>query len=152
MGLVELKDISYQVELYSDTLEEIKGLYEEHNKELSTLKLDMNYEMYQKLEELGCLLVITCRKHGIIIGYIYFVLSNSLHYKTMRVAVEDLYFLKKEERKGRVGLNLFLFAEMVLKKFEINQVTFGTKTLKDNSSLFEYLGYKQIEKVYTKML
>ena len=67
-------------------------------------------------------------------------------------AVEDIYFLKKEYRKGRVGLKMFKFADALLKEQGVNRVIYNTKVHLDNSALFEYLGYKFIDKVFTKLL
>jgi GNAT superfamily N-acetyltransferase len=67
-------------------------------------------------------------------------------------AFEDIYYLKKEYRKGRVGLRLFQFAEDVLKKEGVNRVIMHTKVFLDNSRLFEYLGYKFTDKLFSKVL
>ena len=65
---------------------------------------------------------------------------------------EDIYFLKKEYRKGRVGLKMFQFAEKLLKEQGIDRIIYNTKVHSDNSSLFEYLGYSFMDKVFTKLL
>ena len=80
------------------------------------------------------------------------MLFRSLHYKTCKTAFEDIYFLKKEYRKGRTGIRLFQFAEKELRNEGVNRVVMHTKIHLDNSSLFEYLGYKLTDKLYTKIL
>ena len=75
-----------------------------------------------------------------------------LHYKTCLTAFEDIYFLKKEYRKGRVGIRLFQYAEKMLKEQGINRIIYNTKVHSDNTSLFEYLGYSFMDKVFTKLL
>jgi N-acetylglutamate synthase-like GNAT family acetyltransferase len=67
-------------------------------------------------------------------------------------AYEDIYFLKKEYRKGRIGLKMFQFAEKLLKEQGVQRIIYNTKVHSDNSSLFEYLGFKFIDKVFSKML
>jgi hypothetical protein len=144
------------VEPYLDCLPEIKVHLNEHYEELSVTKgnfpLDPNWETYIRLAEEGSLRVITCRKDGELIGYILFLLHYNLHYRTMLVALEDLYYLKKEERKGRTGINMFKYAEQYLKSAGVNRVIMGTKVHLDNSRLFEYLGYTFFEKLHSKML
>ena len=147
--------ITYQVEEYENCIEEIKPHYIKHYEELSVTKefdLDPDYEAYSNLATIGLIKVITCRKEGVLIGYIYFILSKNLHYKTMLVACEDIYYLEKSERKGRVGINLFKFAEQYLKSIGVNRIVYSTKVHLDNSRLFEYLGYSFIEKHYSKLI
>ena len=147
--------ITYQVEAYSDCIEEMKGHYEEHYDELSvtkTVALEPDYEAYYALERNGFSKVITCRKDGVLIGYIIFVITPHLHYKSCVTAMEDIYYVAKQERKGRVGIKLFQYAEQYLKSIGVNRVIYSTKIHLDNSRLFEYLGYSFIEKIYSKML
>lgn len=147
--------ITYQVEAYSDCIEEMKLHYDDHYNELSVtkdFKLDPNYEAYFSLEKNNLLKVITCRKDGTLIGYIIFVITPHLHYKSMITAAEDIYYLTKAERKGRVGIKLFQYAEQYLKSIGINRIIFTTKVHLDNSRIFEYLDYKYIEKVYSKLI
>ena len=95
---------------------------------------------------------ITCRNDAELIGYIIFFVSPHLHYKSCITATEDLYFVKKEFRKGRVGIKLFQYAEKVLKDRGVQRIVMHTKVHLDNTKLFEYLGYKQTDKVFSKIL
>jgi hypothetical protein len=148
--------ITYEVEEYEECIAEIRLHIDEHYKELSVTKsnfpLDPDWETYSRLAKERCLRVITCRKDGVLIGYIFFLLHYNLHYRTMFVALEDLYYLKKEERKGRTGINMFKYAEQYLKSVGVHRVIMGTKVHQDNSRLFEYLGYTFFEKLHSKML
>jgi hypothetical protein len=47
---------------------------------------------------------------------------------------------------------LFQYAEKVLRERDVNRIIMHTKLHLDNSKLFEYLGYKQTDKVFTKIL
>jgi len=147
--------VTYQVEAYSDCIEKMKEHYDDHYAELSvtkTVPLEPDYEAYFTLEKLGLSKVITCRKDNVLIGYIIFVITPHLHYKSCVTAVEDIYYVAKQERKGRVGIRLFQYAEQYLKSIGVHRIIYSTKTHLDNSKLFEYLGYSFIEKVYSKML
>ena len=147
--------ITYHVEKYEDCIPEIRLLIDEHYDELSVTKeyaLDPHWEAYSALAKENLLQCTTCRKDGVLIGYMFFILSYNLHYRTMLMATEDLYFLKKEERKGLVGIKLFKFTEKHLKSLNVNRVIVSTKVHLDNSRLFEYLKYKFIEKTYSKLL
>ena len=80
------------------------------------------------------------------------MLFRSIHYKSCKTAYEDVYYVKKEYRKGRVGIKLFQYAEMALKRIGVNRVIIHTKIHLDNSRLLEYLGYKFTDKLFTKMI
>lgn len=147
--------ITYQVENYKDCIEELKQLYPEHYEELSvtkTVPLEPNYPVYNQLADIGILKVITCRNDKDLIGYILFIVTPHLHYKSCITAAEDIYFVRKDYRKGRTGIKLFQFAEKYLKEQGIHRIIYGTKVHLDNSKLFEYLGYTYFEKLYTKMI
>ena len=148
--------ITYQVESYEDCIKEVRLHLDAHYEELSVTKtgyaLDPHWDMYSKLSQEQALKIVTCRKDGELIGYIFFLLHYNLHYKTMLTAIEDIYYLKKEERKGSVGIRLFKYAEEYLKSLNVNRVIMGTKVHQDNSRLFEYLGYTFFEKLHSKML
>ena len=136
-------------------VEELEQLLPEHYDELCVTKdfdWDPDYDVYRKYAELGMLRCVSCRNDGELIGYIIFMISPHLHYKSCITAIEDVYFVKKEFRKGRVGIKLFQYAEQVLKHCKVDRVIVHTKIHLDNSRLLEYLGYKQTDKVFTKML
>jgi len=138
-----------------DFLDEFEQVFPEHYEELCVTKefpLEPDYEAYRRIGEAGMLRTVTCRADGKLIGYIVFIVSPHLHYKSCKTAIEDIYFVKKEYRKGRVGIRLFQYAEKVLKEREVKRIVMHTKVHLDNSKLFEYLGYKWTDKVFSKML
>ena len=136
-------------------INELDELFPEHYEELCVTKeypYEPDYEAYKRCAEAGMLRTITCRADGELIGYIIFFVSPHLHYKSCITATEDIYFVKKEYRKGRVGIKLFQYAEQVLKERGVQRIIMHTKVHLDNSRLFEYLGYKWTDKIFTKML
>lgn len=146
---------TFQIEDYMVVEPELQAIYPEHYEELTVSKnfpLDPDYERYRKMSQMGILKLYTCRDDGVLIGYVVMVVGPGLHYKTCMVAHEDLYYLKKDYRKGRLGIKMFQYVEEELKKIGIDRVVMGTKVYSDNSRLFEYLGYRFYEKLYTKEL
>jgi GNAT superfamily N-acetyltransferase len=136
-------------------LNEMDDLFPAHYEELCVTKefdYEPDYDAYKRCAEAGMLRCITCRADGELIGYIIFFISPHLHYKSCVTATEDLYFVKKEYRKGRVGIKLFQYAEKVLKERGVQRIVMHTKVHLDNTRLFEYLGYKMTDKVFTKIL
>ena len=145
---------------YEDTdpfrfVEEMKQLFPIHYDELCVTKdfpLEPDYDAYKRICDAGMLRCITCRVDSELIGYIIFYIQPHLHYKSCKTAFEDIYFIKKEYRKGRTGIRLFQYAEEVLKGIGVNRIIMHTKIHLDNSRLFEYLGYKLTDKLFTKLL
>ena len=136
-------------------VEEMKTLFPLHYEELCVTKdfpLAPDYDAYKRLADSGMLRCITVRADDEMIGYIIFIIQPHLHYMTCKTAFEDIYFIRKDYRKGRVGIRLFKYAEEVLKGIGVNRIIMHTKIHMDNSSLFEYLGYKWTDKLFTKIL
>jgi GNAT superfamily N-acetyltransferase len=138
-----------------DFLAEFERIFPEHYEELCVTKdfpLSPDYDAYRRLANAGLLRTVTCRANGELVGYIVFYITPHLHYSTCLTATEDIYYVKKEYRKGRVGIKLFQYAEQVLKERGVQRIIMHTKVHLDNSRLFEYLGYKWTDKIFTKML
>ena len=136
-------------------VDEFEKLFPEHYEELCVTKefpYEPDYPAYKRMAEAGMLRCITCRNDEQLIGYIIFIVTPHLHYKSCMTAIEDLYFVTKEFRKGRVGLKLFQYAEQVLKDRGVKRIVMHTKVHLDNTRLFEYLGYKWTDKVFSKIL
>jgi hypothetical protein len=147
--------INYVVEDPATFIEELKGILPDHYDELCVTKdfsLAPDYEGYGRLYNAGMLRCITARSEEGLVGYVIFVVQPHLHHRTCRTAFEDIYFLKKEYRLGRTGIRLFQFAEEALRADGVNRIIMQTKVHLDNSRLFEYLGYKYTDKLYTKIL
>lgn len=147
--------IQYVVEDPATFIEELKEIIPVHYDELCVTKdfpLMPDYEAYGRLYVAGMLRCITARDGDDLVGYAIFIVHPHLHYKTCKTAFEDIYFLKKEHRLGRTGIRLFQFAEEALRADGVNRIIVHTKIHLDNSRLFEYLGYKHTDKLYTKIL
>jgi len=147
--------INYVVEDPATFIEELKQIIPAHYDELCVAKdfpLEPDWEAYGRIYVAGMLRCITARTEDELVGYALFIVQPHIHYRTCKTAFEDVYFLKKEYRLGRTGIRLFQFAEEVLRADGVNRVIMHTKIHVDNSRLFEYLGYKYTDKLYTKIL
>ena len=150
MSLIVYEDVDILKFLY-----ELEQLLPKHYEELCVTKeyqVEPDYEAYKKLADAGMLRAITCRVDGNLVGYIIFMVQPHLHYKSCKTAYEDIYFVAKDYRKGRLVIKLFQYAEEVLKGHGVNRIILHTKVHLDNSRLFEYRGYNMTDKVYTKLL
>lgn len=149
--------VRYVVEDPATFIEELREIIPAHYDELCVTKdfpLAPDYEAYGRMYMAGMLKCVTARNEedGDLIGYAIFIVQPHLHYKTCKTAFEDIYFLRKEHRLGRTGIRLFQFAEEALRADGVNRIIMHTKIHLDNSRLFEYLGYKHTDKLYTKIL
>lgn len=147
--------VRYIVEDPATFIEELQYIIPAHYDELCVTKdfpLAPDYEAYGRMYNAGMLKCITARDDEGLIGYAIFIVQPHLHYKTCKTAFEDIYFLRKEHRLGRTGIRLFQFAEEALRADGVDRIIMHTKIHLDNSRLFEYLGYKHTDKLYTKIL
>ena len=147
--------IEYAVEDPATFIDELKEVIPLHYDELCITKdfpLMPDYEAYGRMYVAGLLRCITARDESGLIGYAIFIVQPHLHYKSCKTAFEDIYFLRKEHRLGRTGIRLFQFAEEALRADGVNRIIMHTKIHLDNSRLFDYLGYKHTDKIYTKIL
>ena len=147
--------ISYQEELFKDIEQELSKIFPEHYAEVSStpeIPLDINYESYKNIQANGNLVLTTCRKNSELVGYTIFIVSPNIHNKGCLTAYEDLYYIRKQHRKGRIGINLFKHAEEVLKQRGVKRIILTTKVHLDNSKLFEYLDYSYFAKLYQKLI
>ena len=138
-----------------DFIDEFMRILPEHYDELCVTKefpFDPDWDTYKAMANSGMLRTITVRNDSELIGYIAFFIQPHPHYKSCKTAYEDVYFIKKEYRKGRIGIKLFQYAEKVLKDRGINRIIVHTKIHLDNSRLLEYFGYRHTDKLFTKVL
>ena len=147
--------ITYHDEDPTVFFKELSPILPTHYEELCVTKdfpLEPDLASYERLRVAGMLKAVTCRNDGELVGYIIFIVQPHLHYMSCITAFEDLYYVKKEYRKGRTGIKLFQFSEKVLKDAGVKRIIMHTKIHMDNSRLFEYLGYKHTDKLFTKLL
>ena len=86
------------------------------------------------------------------VGYAAYVISPSLHYSDQIIADADVFWLDPDYRKGMAGMRLFKQAEKVLKSYGVTVVLNKVKIHFDVGKVFERMGYKPIERVYSKSL
>jgi len=138
-----------------DIFDELKEVIPLHYEELCVTKefeLDPDWDMFARCAEAGLLRTFTVRNDAELIGYMIFFIKPHPHYRTCKTAFDDLYYLKPEYRKGRIGIRMFQYAEKVLKANGISRIIMGTKVHLDNSKLLNYLGYRLTDKVFTKLI
>lgn len=157
-----MENITFQVELLSKVKDEVYPLLVKHWEEIAlnkdTVPLDPDWEMYDLVEKAGILNITTARKDGKIIGYFAYMIVPNFHYKSLRIAEGDIFYVDKEYRKGRFALKLLAESEKNVIAAGANKILNKTKEHFKNpnglstDSLFEYAGYTKIENIYSKMV
>ena len=115
-------------------------LFEEHYEEIARnkqiMKLKPNYHLYEALNSTGWLFIYVAMQDDVCIGYSMNIMMHHLHYADLRIAQNDILFVKKEFRGGRLGLRL-------LKVTEDHARSEGCKLMlwhaKENTALAELL-------------
>jgi GNAT superfamily N-acetyltransferase len=148
--------IEYKEETYEQVIDEIKPLLENHYEEIAldkdVIKLNPDYDMYKKLCNSKSMRIITARDDGKLVGYLIALIKYHLHYKDSLTAIDDIFYVDKSYRKGLTGVKLFIKTEEILKKYGVQRVVLNTKLHHDVGAIFDRLGYKETERVFTKII
>ncbi len=140
--------ITYQRESVRDLWAEIMPLLERHREEVGFDKrqsLNVDKGFYEALEDREMYRAITARSDGRLIGYAGYFIVTHPHYQHLTLAESDVFYIAPEERRGRVGIELFRKAELLLKVKGAQFVVNKCKAAHDLSHLFERLGYEKME-------
>ena len=116
------------------------------------IKLNPNWNEYIKLDDAGILKLFTARKNGNLVGYFAVTVSTSLHYKDHIFATNDVIFIHPDHRDGSAGYKLLKYAEKELTNMGVSLMMINTKTHQPFDKLLERVGFKLIERVYSKYI
>jgi hypothetical protein len=148
--------MSFQVETWDQVRAEASVLWADHFQEVGQdpKRMPLNPDLMKcaRLASLGMLHIVTARKNGVLVGYHASIIDNLLHYRTTLAAESDLYWLAPPYRNGRNALRLFQEVERSCKARGVEILYDATKVYLDRGELFEHLGYKLIEKRYSKRI
>tara|TARA_R110002072_G_scaffold130943_1_gene270267 strand:+ start:1149 stop:1616 length:468 start_codon:yes stop_codon:yes gene_type:complete len=149
-------NIEFQQEFLCQVREDIIPLIESHWEEIAVnkdhIKLNPDWDAYEKLEESGMLTIFTARCSDKLIGYFVVILTKSIHYKDHLFASNDIIYLSPNYRKGMTGIRLIKFAEKYLRKDGASVMIINTKVKNPFDPILERLGFNLSERVYTKYL
>jgi len=148
--------ITASVESLTENLEMLKPLFPLHWEELAlnkdTVPLDPQYDAYLKRDEAGEVLYVALRDDGKLVGYFVGFIAPGLHYKTCLTCHLDIFYVHPDHRGKRGGVYLFKAVEAECKRRGVQRIFTGSKSHKDASKLFEFLGYTEVERYYSKWI
>ena len=151
-----MDNITYQQEFLSQVRVESLALIDEHFKEVYPARdvygLEMDWDTYAKLEELGMLKIFTARDGSTLVGYLWVIVSPNIHSKGNYTACDDGLFVASSHRGKSVAVKLIKFVEKCLREDGLKTFHLVGTAEKPIDSLVERLGYKQIETKFQKVL
>lgn len=143
-------------EPFAPFLEEVKPLLPEHYKELALdqdrVPLSPQYDEYLRRDALGMVLTIALRESGKLVGYFIGFIAPGLHYSTCLTLQLDIFWIHPDHRGQKGGVLLFKAMEAEAKRRGVHRLFVGSKTHLPADYLFEKLGYRKVESVYSVML
>lgn len=152
--------VTFQVERFDHCIEEIEVHFDAHWNELARdkdkIKPKMAKDRYREVDAANLLHIVTVRESESpfrVVGYFFTFLLPHWHYADAgQMAYVDMYYLSPEYRRGSTGVNFLRFVENSLRDRGIVKFYLSTKDHMNHGRLFERLGYKISDHVYTKYL
>jgi GNAT superfamily N-acetyltransferase len=150
-------EVTYQRERWSDALRDeafplLKRHWDEVALDKDTVPLDPNWDGYATLDKMDMLVIVTARRDGVLVGYVSHFITPNLHYLSLKVADNDIFWLAPEHRNSRIGIHLLQAAEREVRALGCNKIMMKEKLHVPLGRLFEFLGYREIERVHSKTL
>lgn len=152
-ALARSADVTIQAERFEAFRRDGMALFAEHYHEAGSfdgVPLDLNWKMFEAMDAAGGLLVLTARAAGSLVGYILFLISDSLENKTMRVGYQNAFFVLPEFR-GHLGRQLHERALDELRRRGIATAVMRSGVLASGpkqARYFERLGAKSLGTLY----
>lgn len=144
-------------EIRETTVDEILGgadLLAAHWDEIAlnkqVMQLNPDAERYRALEAQGMLLILGAYIAGELVGYSVNFLMNHLHYADLRVCNNDLLFIAKEHRHGKLGVQLIKRTEEEAKARGARMVLWHAKPDTALNALMPRLGYGVQDIIFSK--
>jgi GNAT superfamily N-acetyltransferase len=149
--------VTFQKEPFWQALHDAEALLPRHFEEIAEDKAingapDPDIAHYAALSERGALHTLTARDDGRLVGYYVAIVTNNKHYRTVINGLGDLHYLLPEYRKGRVGIQLLIEAERMMREAGAMVGITKVKLAHDHGPILERLGWRPFERVYAKVL
>lgn len=148
--------ITCHIESFEQQLEELKVLLPLHYEELALnqdkVPLAPQYHVYIERERAGGLIFATLRDAGQLVGYFIGFIAPGLHYSTCLTCTMDIFYVRKDKRRGTAGVRMFRFVEAELRRRGVQRWFMGSKIHADASALFKRIGAAPVETYFSKWL
>lgn len=144
--------LEFAVEAYLDVVDEMQLLYAANWAETGHDgdSLDVDYEAFEQAAH--SLHVSVARENGVLVGYHAVRLTKSWKQKNTLVGLTSMLYLKRSARKGFNGVKFLKFTENALREAGVNRFITTATTRNPFYRVLEWLGFSELERVYTKVL
>jgi len=157
-----LPDITFAWERFTEVLPELAPMMERHAQEVSVKRsrvvLDIDYNLHCTYQIAGLLQLLTARRRGELVGYMMAMVGPHLDYRSTRWCSIIKYYLQPECRSGWTGVHMFKEFERKMRELNVSVMN-GTEAVRYRNKrnyrverLFKRLGYRMIERTFTKEL
>jgi len=151
-----VSQVNYQQEFLDSVKDEALVLIEDHFSEVYPARevydLEMDWDTYRKLEDLGMLKIFTARDGNTLVGYLWVIVSPNIHSKGNYTACDDGLFVANSYRGRSVAVKLIKFVETCLREDGFKTFHLVGTAEKPIDSLVERMGYNKIETKFQKVL
>ena len=148
--------VEFSIEKWASAWPEISNLWEMHWKEVcqdrDRIQLDVDLEAYDALEKAGILHLVVARSNRELIGYHISLVNTHAHFRNSLYAFTDAFYIAPNHRKGFTGVHLLQEVEKSLKARGVVKMTGAAPMHSNIGKLFEYLGWTEVERTYTKYI
>jgi hypothetical protein len=146
-----------QVESWQNALSELRPLFsllwEEVAVDRDRFVAKCDEEKYEQLDKAGILHLVTAREGKTLVGYfLVFVTPNAHYLGAGPMAFTDLYYMMPQYRGGANSLKLFSFMEKTLREKGVVKIYSSNKLHRGHGKMFDFLGYKPTDMIYSKVL
>ena len=126
---------------------EFEDILRLHSEELTEFSFPLNpdWKVYQQLEDVNALHIVTAREGERLIGYYVSFITTHHHYKDALVAENDLHYILPEYRKGWLGYKFLKKVIQFLKRRNVNIISHNMKVSHSYLPLTERLGFRLME-------
>ena len=140
----------------SEWKDKASPLFEEHYQEIALnkqlMRLDVNWPLYEELNNKQALFVYLAMQDNVCIGYSLNLITYHLHYAELKYTQNDVLFVKKEFRGGRLGLQLIKVTEDHARSIGCKMMLWHGKENTALSKLLPKLKYGVQEIMFSKEL
>lgn len=148
--------ITALVEPFSANIEELKLIIPLHYEDLALNKdkvpLSPRWDLYLQQEANGELFFVALRESGALAGYFIGFVAPGLHYSTCLTCIQDIFYVKPDERGQAAGKILFDYVETELKRRGVQRLVVNSKNHFPAAWMFRKLGFEEIETIHSKWL
>ena len=127
--------------------------WEEIAKDRDRIKLSIDTEKYQQMDDAGILHILTARENGVLVGYHLSIIMVHPHYKDFgKMAMTDVYYLAPEYRNAKLGIQMLDEVENSLREIGVKKAYTSCKADHDLTPLFFKMGWRLTDYCFTKLL